>query len=145
MKYLSKVDDVRPIITRIVDKQKNEIKLDIVDELIKGKMSEDNNSKKMKNKTNDNHKEENKLKKEDKKNEKYDYINNNYNNYKENDYNKYKTEINYKNYTTDKDNINYKYQNENINNSVYINYLINENLYKYNNNIHDSLMFLTFL
>ena len=155
LKYLSTVDDVRPIIRRIVNMQKNEIKFDVVEELIKDKINENNNYKKMIYETNDNYNED-EVKNEYEDNKKDDYINiNNFRN--ENEYGNH-----YKNEKTDKYEsnkyfnnndklsflnnnnknnyyVNYKNQNENINNNKYRNYLVNENLYKYNNNIHDSL------
>ena len=152
LKYLSTVDDVRPIIRKIVNRQKNEIKFDVVEELIKVKINENNNYKKMIYETNDNYNED-EMKNEYEDNKKDDYINiNKYRN--ENEY-----DIQYKNEKLDKyennkyfnnnEKISYldnnknnyyaNYKNENINNNKYRNYLVSENLYKYNNNIHDSL------
>ena len=149
LKYLSTVEDVRPIITRIVDRQKNEINFDIVEELIKDKISENKNYKKMIYETNENYNEEDEQKNEYKENKNNNYLyQNNYRNkdkydmrYREENMDKYEKNkyINNRvknNYLDKKDN--YNYQKEKFNNK-FRNYIVDESLYKYNNNIHDSL------
>ena len=137
LKYLSTVNDVRPIIKQIVDRQKNIINFELVEYFIKNKINENNNYKKMIYETNDNCKENTNLRNDYRENKNNNYLDNkrNYNNEKIYKFNK--DDINY---GKEKDRLNL---NENENNK-YKNYLFNENLYKYNNNIHDSLSNMTY-
>ena len=145
LKYLSTEDDVREVIKKIVDKQSNKIKFELVDELIKKKINENNNYKEIVYKINDNNKNyasNNDTKKNDKfigninyiKNQ--DYIND------KNEEKKYEIKIKYnfdnnKIYNINKD-------EENKIKSYFNN---DNNLYKYsnyNNSIHDSLSNMTY-
>ena len=115
LKFLSTVEDVRPIIKKIVDHHKNVINFDLVEDFIKNKIKENNDYKKMIYDTNDNY------------------------NDSENSRNKYAKDYNY-----DENNDNYKFYYNNKNENKYNNYFDNENLYKYNNSIHDSLSNMTY-
>ena len=120
LRHLSDVDDVRPIIKRIVDREKNEINFELVQNLINNKNKEKNNYKKIINGGNNNanykFNEINNIKINNLPIKKYEHedsdidfhINNN--NYEENKYKKYSD-----------------FGNKNINNSSY--------LYKYNKEI----------
>ena len=121
LKYLSTVEDIRPIIKIIVDKQKNIINFDIVEDLIKNKINENDNYKSFIYESNDNYK--------------YININNQYDNNKNNTINLDRTN----NYDYKNNNNKIRDINESNNENKYRNYLVNDNLYKYNNNIHDSL------
>jgi len=143
LKYLSTENDVRDVIKNVVDKQTNKIRFEIVDDLIKKKINDNNkksdliypvNDNNNKNNTNKNNINEALRKRDDfniKSNYKENYINNN-NNYNENKY-----EIK----------INKKFNNEEEENRIK-NYFNNENnFYKYNNynnSIHDSLSNMTY-
>ena len=139
LKYLASVDDVREVIKKIVDKQSNKIKFDIVDQLIENKIIENMKFKNINSQKNDNYERQNM-------NDIYrnnNNLNRNYN-FNQNYINKNKDE---------------KYEmNNNINNNK--NYYINKeeenrmknyinddnlNLYNnYNNSIHDSLSNMTY-
>ena len=146
LKYLSNEDDVRQVITKIVDKQTNKINFDLVDELIKNKINDKNNYTDMINKTNNkynkNYISDNVQKNNDEFNSNSKYNQNqNYINNKLDD-KKYKITINNK---FDKE----KIYNINKDDEKRIkNYFNNENnFYKYNNynnSIHDSLSNMTY-
>ena len=138
LKYLSTVSDVRPVIKQIVDRQKNIINFDLVENLIKNKITENNNYKKIIYETNDNYKENTILRNKYSENK---YLTNN-RNYHIKKYNSDQIDK----FNNNKDDINYgKAIDElSLNENEYKNYLINENLYKYNNNIHDSLSNMTY-
>lgn len=135
LKYLSTVDDVRPIIKKIVDRQNNKIDFYSLENLIKNKINENKNYKEMIYNSNDNYKPN--------KN-----INNNLNDEFSKKNNNYIQNCNVKTYNNENINLNTS-TNKNIKNNTNIsmqyqnnkfrNYLDNDNLYKYNNNIHDSL------
>ena len=143
LKYLSTENDVRDVIKNVVDKQTNKIRFEIVDDLIKKKINDNNkksdliypvNDNNNKNNTNKNNINEALRKRDDfniKSNYKENYINNN-NNYNENKYEIKK---------------NKKFNNEEEENRIK-NYFNNENnFYKYNNynnSIHDSLSNMTY-
>ena len=141
LKYLSTENDVRDVIKNVVDKQTNKIRFEIVDDLIKKKINDNNKKSDLIYPVNDNNNKNNiknninePLRKRDdfniKSNYKENYINNN--NYNENKY-----EIK----------INKKFNNEEEENRIK-NYFNNENnFYKYNNynnSIHDSLSNMTY-
>ena len=59
LKYLASVDDVREVIKKIVDKQSNKIKFDIVDQLIENKIIENMKFKNINSQKNDNYERQN--------------------------------------------------------------------------------------
>ena len=141
LKYLSTENDVREVIKNVVDKQTNKIRFEIVDDLIKKKINDNNKKSDLiypvnnnnKNNINKNNINDALRKRDDfniKSNYKENYINNN--NYNENKY-----EIK----------LNKKFNNEEEENRIK-NYFNNENnFYKYNNynnSIHDSLSNMTY-
>ena len=148
LKYLSTEDDVREVIKKIVDKQSTKIKFEIVDELIKQKIKENNNYKDMIYQTNDNF-------------QKVSFSNNNLKSQIEHNYNSNYNQnyINNNNYNENKYDIKIS-NNFDINKEYNINKIItdeekkiknyfndNNNFYKYNNynnSIHDSLSNMTY-
>jgi len=145
LKYLSTEDDVREVIKKIVDKQTNKIKFDIVEELIKKKINENNKYKDMIYQTNDNY-NKNSLSNNNPKNKNELNTNSNYNqNYiNSNNYNDKKYEIKINNKFDVKQNYNIIKDEE----KKIKNYFNNDNnFYKYNNynkSIHDSLSNMTY-
>ena len=149
LKYLSTVDDIRETIKKIVDKQTNKIKFEIVDELIKNKINENNNYKDLIYQTNDNYNKNSMSNISNnnniQKNKNETNTNSNYNkNYINSNYNEKKYEIKINNKFDIKKNYNINKDEEN----KIKNYFNNDNnFYKYNNynnSIHDSLSNMTY-
>ena len=123
LKYLSIVDDVRPIINKIVDQKNNTINFNLVENMIRNKISKNKNRKNMIYEANENYNSRKKISNLNKKENNKKYKNNNYNN-------NYETEKS--NFESDMSEISNKYRN-----------YLNNNLYKYTN-IHDSLSNMTY-
>ena len=123
LKYLSIVDDVRPIINKIVDQKNNTINFNLVENMIRNKISKNKNLKNMIYEANENYNARKKISNINKKENNKKYKNNNYNN-------NYETEKS--NFESDMSEISNKYRN-----------YLNNNLYKYTN-IHDSLSNMTY-
>ena len=117
LKYLSIVDDVRPIINKIVDQKSNTINFALVENMIKNKISKNKNLKNMIYEANEKYNSKKNISNLNKKENNKKYNKNDYNNY----------EAEKSNIEADMNEISNKYRN----------YLDN-NLYKYTN-IHDSL------
>ena len=132
LKYLSTVDDVRPIIKKIVDRQNNKIDFYSLENLIKNKINENENYKEMIYNSNNNNKPNKNI---NNLNDEFSKKNNNYiKNYEVKTYNNENINLNTNSNKNIRNNINMQYQN-----NKFRNYLDNDNLFKYNNNIHDSL------
>ena len=118
LKYLSIVDDVRPVINKIVDQKNNTINFALVENMIKNKISKNKNLKNMIYEANENYNSNKNISNLKKKENNKKYNKNNYNNNYENEKSNIETDMN---------EISNKYRN-----------YLESNLYKYIN-IHDSL------